>query len=484
MLGGQPLDGWMLLDAAIVVYWVGVSILLISEDREPSTTLAWLLVLFALPFAGLVVYFFFGRDWPHIVQKAPSTRRLLEVLDRFMPHVLAPYSEQSVSFKRSIPAGRFSARVMDLVEQKVGAPPLPVRTCEVYGSGEEYFDVLLADLASAQRFIHMNYFIWGHDELTARITAVLTERLSAGVEVRILNDYIGCIAYSNDELDELRRAGAHVGFDIRQLARVNYRNHRKITVVDAEIGHSGGFNIAQEYIDGGAKYPAWRDTGIRMTGPGVADLEKLFDMRWYEVFGEDLFDEKYYPDPALPHGDIMVQTVHQGYDDPWNSVTRSYQLAISGAREYVMLQSPYFVPDQTTLDVLINAAAGGVRVDLMTTAWPDKNLPWWAAESYFEPLLAAGARVWLWEPGFFHAKGLMIDGEALSIGTLNLDMRSLRINKELMVWVYDPAVVSTAEKIFEDDLRECRELTLDEVRGWPKPRRFRNSSARLLSHLL
>jgi cardiolipin synthase A/B len=221
-----------------------------------------------------------------------------------------------------------------------------------------------------------------------------------------------------------------------------------------------------------------------MTGPGVADLEKLFDMRWYEVFGEDLFDPAYYPDPTLPHGDIMVQTVQQGYDDPWNSVTRSYQLAISGARNRVQLQSPYLVPDPTTFDVLINAAASGVKVDFMTTAWPDKKTPWWAAESYFEPFLSAGGRIWLWEPGFFHAKSLTVDGEACAIGTLNMDIRSLRVNKELMVWVYDREVVASNERLFLEDLKDCRELTLEEVQAWPRGRRFRNSTARLLSHLL
>jgi cardiolipin synthase len=302
--------------------------------------------------------------------------------------------------------------------------------------------------------------------------------------VRILNDFVGCWKYSKSELEALRRAGAKVGSDIAQLARVNYRNHRKITVIDAEIGHSGGFNIGQEYIDGGKRFPAWRDTGIRMTGPGVADLEKLFDMRWYEVFGEDLFQAGYYPDASLPPGEIMVQTVHQGFDDPWNAATRAHQLAISGARRRVLLQSPYLVPDQTTLDVLINAASGGVEVDFMTTGWLDKHVPWWAVESYFERLLRGGVRIWLWEKGFFHAKTLTVDGEVCAIGTLNLDMRSLRINKELMIWVYDGKVARESERLFRDDLRDCRELTLDEVRAWSRLRRFRNSSARLLSNLL
>ncbi len=472
-----------LLNAAIVVYWIGVAVLIVSEDREPTSALAWLLVLWALPFFGLLLYFLFGRNWPVIIQRSPTTRALHDIVERFMPGIYEPYAGQTAALKERLD-GTFEAGIVNLIEQKAGAPPLPVRSCEIYGTGEEYFEVLIADLESAKRFIHMNYFIWKPDELGDRIVKVLHKRLAEGVEVRILNDFVGNMLYKKADFDALKRAGAHVGSDISSLARINYSNHRKITVVDGEIGHSGGFNIGQEYIDGGSRFPSWRDTGIRITGPGVADLEKLFDMRWYEVYGEDLFDARYYPDPSLPHGDIMVQTVHHGYDDPWMSATRSYQMAIAGARERVMLQSPYFVPDPTTFDTLINAVAGGARVDIMITKWLDKKVPFWAAESYFEPLLAAGGHIWLYEKGFFHGKTLTVDDETCAIGTLNMDMRSLKINKELMIWVYDEAVVAESARLFLEDREHCSELTLEEVRAWTRGRRFRNSAARLLSNLL
>ena len=474
---------WLLIDAVLLAYWLAVVVFIVSEDRNPTAALAWLLVLIALPVLGLVVYFFFGRNWPEITQRSPETRRVREAVGRFMPTVYRPHR----SWARALAADEdrpWVRRNIHLVDQKLATPPLPVRTCDFHGNGEEYFDVLLADLAGAQRFIHMSYFIWKQDALTARITEVLLDRLAAGVEVRILNDFLGCLRHPKDEMKRLAEAGAIVKADVTGLARLNYRNHRKITVVDAEIGHTGGFNVAQEYIDGGKRFPGWRDTGMRITGPGVADLEKLFDIRWLEAHGEDLFDARYYPDPSLPSGDIMVHTVHHGYDDPWHTLTRSYQLAISGARDRVLLQSPYFVPDQSTLDALVNAAAGGVRVDLMTTSWIDKKIPWWAAESFFEPFLAAGGRIWQWEKGFFHAKSLTIDGTACAVGTLNLDIRSLRINKELMVWVYDPEVAARHEQLFLDDLRDCRELTLDEVRSWGRGRRLRNSASRLFSNLL
>lgn len=483
MLGTIDVTVLLLVETLLLAYWLAVVLLIVSEDRNPTAALAWLLVLIALPVVGLVIYFFFGRNWPEITQRSPKTKRVRAAVGGFMPAVYAPHRHQVSAFT-SAEDRPWIRRNVHLVEQKASTPPLPVRSCDLYGTGEEYFDVLLADLAGAQRFVHLSYFIWKQDALTARISEVLLDRLAAGVEVRILNDYIGCLRQPKDELERLAAAGAIVRADVTGLARLNYRNHRKITVVDAEIGHTGGFNIASEYIDGGKRFPAWRDTGMRITGPGVADLEKLFDIRWLEAHGEDLFDARYYPDPSLPAGDVLVQTVHQGYDDPWNAVTRSYQLAISGAKDRVQLQSPYFVPDQSTMDVLVNAAAGGVRVDLMTTSWLDKRIPWWAAESFFEPFLAAGGRIWQWQKGFFHAKSLTIDGTACAIGTLNLDIRSLRINKELMVWVYDPEVAARHERLFLDDLRDCRELTLDEVRAWGRGRRLRNSASRLFSNLL
>lgn len=474
---------WLVLDLIILLYWVGAILLIVSEDRDPTASLAWLLVLVALPFVGMAIYFFFGRNWSAISQRSRVRRDVLAATSAFMPQVHRPYVNRVAAF-RAEPPSDWAGRMSTLVSTKVGSPPLPVRTCEIFEHGDEYFDVLIADLASAQRFIHLSYYIWGADELTARITAVLLERLAAGVEVRILNDSFGSLPYSKREMRRLKAAGALVGSDMKGLARLNYRNHRKIAVIDAEIGHTGGFNVKQEYIDGGRRFPAWRDTGLRLAGPGVADLEKLFDIRWYEVFRENLFRPEYYPDPALPAGDIMVQTVHHGHDDPWHSITRAHQVAIAGAKERVLLQSPYFVPDATTMDALVNAAASGVQVDLMTTKHLDKRIPWYAAETYFRTFLRAGGRIWQWEKGFFHCKSLTVDGVACSIGTLNLDMRSLRLHKELMVWIYDEDLAAEHEAIFEADRAGCRELTLSEVEQWSFLRRFRNSAARLFSNLL
>lgn len=474
---------WLTIDLILVVYWVAVTVLIVAEDRDPTAALAWLLVLIALPVVGLVLYFFLGRNWPVIAARSKKRRHSRDIARRFMQQYYAHFGETHPRLGESQDENwiRHDSR---LIAKLADASPMTVRSCDIHAEGEEYFEVLIADLAAAERFVHLSYFIWKDDTLTERITDVLVDRLRAGVEVRVLNDWFGAAPYSRRTMKRLRQAGALVRFDMTGIAKLNYRNHRKITVIDAEIGHTGGFNIAQEYIDGGKRFPAWRDTGLRLTGPGVAELEKLFDVRWLEVDGENLFHQRYYPDPSLPPGEIVVQTVHHGFDDPWLAATRAHQVAISGARDRVLIQTPYFVPDPPTMQAITNAAAGGVRVELMLTGMLDKRIPWYAAETYFEQLLNAGVNIHRWEKGFFHAKSLTIDGQAASIGTLNLDVRSLRLHKELMVWLYDETAARQCEEIFAADLADCVPLTLDEVRQWSRLRRFRNSAARLLSNLL
>ncbi|MCB1301930.1 MAG: cardiolipin synthase [Tetrasphaera sp.] len=474
---------WLTIDILLLVYWAAVAILIIAEDRDPTAALAWLLVLIALPGVGLVFYFFFGRNWPAIAQRSKKVQHTRATARRFMEPYYARHDEALPRLKARHPES-WTLHNANLITNLAETPPMTVRTCDIYEHGDEYFDVLVNDLAAAQTFIHISYFIWKDDALTDRITDVLVERLNAGIEVRVLNDWFGSAPYSRRTMKRLRDAGAIVRFDMTGISKLNYRNHRKITVVDAEIGHTGGFNVAQEYIDGGKRFPAWRDTGLRLTGPGVADLEKLFDVRWLEVDGEDLFHERYYPDPSLPPGDIIVQTVHHGFDDPWLCATRAHQVAITGAKDRVLIQTPYFVPDPETMQAITNAAAGGVRVDLLLTGMLDKKIPWYAAETYFEELLKAGVNIYRWEKGFFHAKSLTVDGKATSIGTLNLDIRSLRLHKELMVWIYDLDAARRSEEIFEADLKDCVPLTLADVHSWNWARRFRNSAARLFSNLL
>jgi cardiolipin synthase len=288
--------------------------------------------------------------------------------------------------------GSFTADVATLIEKVHADPPLPARTVEIMPSGAEKFARLKEDLAAARRFIHLQYFIWECDELTADLVAILIDRLKAGVEVRLTYDYIGCITFRKDQLKQLAAAGAQVSADIHQLSRLNYRNHRKIVVIDGDIGYTGGMNVGQEYIDGGERFATWRDTHVRFAGQAVAPLQTWFAARWFELHDENLIDERYYPaSEADDPGATLVQIVAQGVADAWSSSTRAHMTAIGHAEDHVWIQSPYFVPEPSIYDSMIDAALSGVDVRFMMTGVPDKKIPHVAAHSYYRQLLEAGA---------------------------------------------------------------------------------------------
>ena len=485
-LVGYSLPLWATLPLAL--YWALVVVIIIAEDREPTTTLAWILILIAFPLIGMVVYFFVGRDWKHTVPKRASTRIAKARMMEFMSDVYEPY----LGVQRSFIAkhkGTLTERISKSIISENDAQPLPVRSIDLYPSGQEFFDHLKADLASAKRFIHLQYFIWEEDGLTADLIAILVERIKAGVEVRLTYDWMGSIAYGKNQLKDLKAAGAHVSPDVIEIGSLNYRNHRKIAVIDGEIGYTGGHNIGQEYIDGGKAYPSWRDTSLRITGPGVAALQKWFAYRWMTAHkGDDCqFNAKYFPavDEGLTIGDpLMVQVVAQGVDDPYESARRTHMVAISGAKRIVRIQSPYFVPGEGIYDSMLNAALAGVEVHFMMTGWPDHKSAFWAAQSYWGKLIVAGGHVYTYDAGFFHAKTISVDSEACAAGTLNMDLRSLRLQRELMLWCFDPEKAKEQEATFERDKEKCTEITLEMLREMGPYAKFRNSASRLAANLL
>jgi cardiolipin synthase len=474
-----PLPWW--LGVPLVVYWVVVAVLLIMDDREPARTLTWLFVLLLLPIVGLVLFLFFGRDWKIISARRSTRDHLMESILAKMDPIYERNAAAAGRFDRAY-RGTAAAGVATTIANENGARVLPATALEIFATGAEKFARLKEDLAAARRFVHLEYFIWERDELTAEITRILLDRLAAGVEVRIMYDFIGSIAHKKDELKRLAAAGAVVSADVTSAMKLNYRNHRKMAVIDGEIGYTGGMNMGQEYIDGGERFETWRDTHMRYTGQAVAELQKLFALRWLEDEHADLLRGEYLPSAdGVGDGGVLTQTVAHTVEDPWEASRRAHMTAISGAQCRVRIQSPYFVPDQAMFETLINAAQRGVDVELMMTGKVDKRLPFWAAQTYFRPLLQAGGRIFLYEAGFFHAKTIVVDSLFGAVGTMNMDVRSLRLHKELMVWLYDESKALEMERTFDADLEHCREVTLVDVEGVPARTRFRNSFARLFS---
>ena len=481
------LPAW--IDVVFYVYWGVLIVMLIMDDREPSITLAWLFILLFVPIVGVFFYIFFGRDWKVVARRKGWVDDLRETERREM----APVYERNVQA-----VARFYEEWGDTIAEPISraiskenvARILPASSLELFNDGAAKFHRLKEDLAAARRFIHLQYFIWERDRLTAELVPILLDRLAAGVEVRIMYDWIGSIRYSKTELRQLSGAGAKVEADVTDLLRINYRNHRKIAVIDGEIGYTGGMNIGQEYIDGGDRFAAWRDTHLRLTGQAVAALEKLFAARWFEQRkdrgDEDLFGPAYMPapDPDAVATGTLVEVAAQGVEDPWSAARRAHMVAIGQAEESVWIQSPYFVPDYSVYDVMINAALSGIDVRLMMTGIPDKPVALWAAQTYYRKLLDAGGRVFTYQAGFFHAKTIVVDGAVAAVGTMNMDQRSLRLHKEMMLWVFDRGFARQVADQFRVDMESCHEVTLEDVLSVGRLRRFRNQAARLFSNVL
>jgi cardiolipin synthase A/B len=480
LLASLHLPWWLVV--ALVAYWAVVVILLVSDDRNPASTLTWLFVLIFLPVIGLLFFLFFGRDWKVITARRHWAEGYWAAVVAKMRPV---YERNAATGERFVDLYGDTAAlgISRAIGQENRTQPLPAATLEIFATGAEKFARLAQDLSAARRFIHLEYFIWEQDELTADITRILMDRLAAGVEVRVMYDYVGSITFKKDELKALAAAGAKVSADVTTAVKLNYRNHRKIAVIDGEIGYTGGMNMGKEYVDGGLRFETWRDTHLRMTGQAVAELQKLFAMRWFEDEHEDILTDAYLPaaDGEPAEDAVMTQVVAHTIEDPWEAGRRAHLMAISQARRTLRVQSPYFVPDEAIYDALIDAALAGVDVRFMMTGQVDKKLPYWAAHTYYKRLLQAGARIYQYEAGFFHAKTIAVDSLFGAVGTMNMDVRSMRLHKELMVWIYDEARARELEETFDRDIRQCREITLDELKALSRLVRFRNSFARLFS---
>jgi cardiolipin synthase A/B len=467
----------------VYLFYLSVFLYLIYLDRDPATTAFWAIIIFLFPGLGLLAFFFFGLDWRSGTKKSLKERKISrDAIKRFMPRFYQKYMPFNNKFLKANKDSWLSRLVLANQVQDM-APVLPADSVIILPSGKLGFDSLKKDMEAAQKSIHMEFFIWEKDELTEELMEILLERMAHKVEVRIKYDFLGSIAYGKSELRKLKKAGAQVYADITDINRFNYRNHRKIAVIDGLVGYTGGINIGQEYIDGGKHYPHWRDTFVRVTGPIVADLQKVFASRWILVSKENLYKAKYFPAQDIKRGAIPAQLNYSSSDYYWSTARDSYLLAILSAKKRIYIQSPYFIPDQALYAALETAALSGVDVKLLMTGWPDKKSAWWAAQTFFERLLKAGMEINYYEEGFMHAKTLLVDDNFTSIGSTNFDVRSFTLQKEDSMFFFDEGVNNEHARIYTNDLKKCRQFTLKDYVKLTRIQKLRNSLSKLLSNL-
>ena len=464
---------------------VTVVVALVTDDRDPSIVLAWLLVILLVPVLGVVAYFFLGRNHRRVARRRlvlhPAVREASAV--RAEPVPAGPGAGQGVAVAGRDPASP-GHRVASAGLHEGGADILRATSLRLYFAGADKFRDLLTDLHGAHESIHLMYLIWERDELTAEVVAALTDRLSVGVRVYVLYDWLSSLPYRKSELRALARAGAVVAPCYRSPSRLNYRNHMKMAIVDGRIVYSGGMNMGQEYIDGGSRFPAWRDTHFRLTGSVVAPYRVLFRQVWLADGHGDLPDETTVATSEEGEGDVAVQVLHSSVATRFPAIRDVFLVALTTARRRVWIQTPYFVPDEPLLTAMCVAASSGVDVRLMITGRPDKRLPFYAAHAYFDTVVASGVRVFLYEAGFLHAKTVTVDEELAVVGTCNWDIRSLILHDEVVAVFHDPSVTRTCAERYEADLESCREVTQADLDAVGVAARLRNQVCRLFSRLL
>ena len=478
--------GFWVLDIVLLLALASVVVVLATDDRDPSTVLAWLFVVLLLPVLGLVAYFFIGRNYR---RDTPRRRKTMAQMDAVAEKSLGPVTAANTEFTEAAVAdlaGTPGARIQSVGLAEGGVAPLPADSVEIYTAGSQKFPALIAEMATAERYIHLMYLIWEQDELTAKVKEVLLDRLKAGVKVHILYDWLSCITYKKDELKELAAAGAVVAPCYKRLPQINYRNHMKMVIVDGKSVYSGGMNMGQEYIDGGPRFAVWRDTSFRLSGPVVAPYLMLFAATWlYNGGTEDLAtDFMPAPEEHHRHEGIPVQVLHSSVQTTFKTIRDVFITALLTARRRIWIQSPYFVPDEPLITAMCAAAAGGVDVRFMMTGVPDKKIPFNAAMAYYPQLLRAGVKIYQYKAGFLHAKTVTVDDQLSIIGTCNWDIRSIILHDEVVSIFYDEGVATRYAEQYERDIQECEQITTDFIESLTRGRRFRNSVARLFSRLL
>ena len=470
-----------------VIYVISVGIFIISENRTPQSTFAWLLLLVGLPLVGLLIYLFLGRG-SHAFSKETSLASQ-QMADEFMRDIGGLIERQEEYFERirTEKPESFHKKLLNLVHQNSTSALTGYNDIEILQDATMKYPRLLEDIKAAQNNIHLNYYIWTEDKFTLQVKEALMERARAGVEVRCLYDQSGGMM-SNEYIEDLKSSGVdiHPYLEFRslsQLHNVNYRSHRKIAIIDGKIGYVGGLNLDVEQIEPPA-FDRWRDTHLRMVGEAAWALQGSFVVSWLNTTGEKISGSQYYPEVETKNF-MPVQIIQSGPDSQWKAIRQLYFLMIMSAEEKLYMQSPFFIPDESIMEALKAAALAGVDVQLMfTPRGSTYQVPYRAAHTYFKDVVEAGAKVYLYEAGYFHPKTLNVDNAVISIGTANMDIRSFNLNYEACAVVYDADKAKELEAQFMEDLKHCKEWTLEEYNSLSATHRFVDSVFRLTSPIL
>ena len=497
----QSFQVWLWMMDHLLYINLFLSVLIVFfQRRDPTAVWTWLLALYFVPIFGFLLYLLLCQDF-----RKNRMFRVKEVEDRLRCSVK---TQEEAIWDRTVRLHdmrylEYENLVLYNLETS-GAVLTDDNQVDIFTDGKEKFNDLIGELEQAREYIHIQYYIIKNDQVFRRIIPVLKKKAAEGVEVRILCDGMGGRFMPKRVWRELEASGVKVGEFFpailgRLQLRVNYRNHRKIVVIDGRIGYVGGFNIGREYISEDPGFGYWRDTHLKLRGSAVYSLQIRFALDWNYAVKENLFKEGRYfglhdgqspdrsdvsapPDRTGRH--VAVQIISSGPDASNRQIRNNYLQLFNKAKKHIYIQTPYFVPDDAVLSALKMAAESGVDVRLMIPCKPDHPFVYWASYSYVGDLLAVGARCYTYENGFLHAKVVTADGLVSCCGTANMDIRSFELNFEVNATIFDPETTGRLEQAFLKDLDHCLEITKERYRARSMWIRGKEQCSRLLSPLL
>lgn len=462
-------------------------IIVFFQRKDPKSVWGWLLVMYFIPIAGFLLYLLIGQDMHK--QRMFRTKEIEDAINSTIQ------KQEEIIYKNEfLSEDVLTAEYSDLILYNLdtaGAVYTDDNVVDIYTDGNQKFQALIEEIQNAKEYIHIEYYIIRYDELFFHIGEELIKKAKEGVKVRILYDSMGCRTMKEKYWRKLRSYGIRTAvffpaFLKKLHFRINYRNHRKIVIIDGKIAFVGGFNIGKEYLGLSKKFGYWRDTHLKIAGSAVISLGGRFVLDWNYAAKENLFKERKYFQPIVSNtqGDNAMQIISSGPDSKWQNIRNNYVRMITKAKNNIYIQTPYFVPDDVVLDALKIAAKSGIDVRIMIPCKPDHPFVYWATYSYISDMLEAGAKCYTYDNGFLHAKGMVVDGMVCCYGTANMDIRSFKLNFEVNVIIYNEETSREMEEIFLKDLRYCTEITSFIYSNRSLVIRIKEQVSRLLSPLM
>ena len=439
-----------------VVVTLAAMVAVLMDNGQPAKTMAWIMVLIFLPVVGFVLYFFFGRNTRK--ERMISQRSLDQLTKRSM----LEFAEQ-----KDLKIPDEQEALVKLFTNQNWALPFKDNEVDIFTNGYDFFHSLLRDIGKAKHHVHIDSYIFNDDALGYMVADELIEKAQQGVEVRVIYDDVGCWNVKGDFFERMREAGieVHAFMPVKFPAftgKVNYRNHRKLCVVDGKTGYIGGMNIATRYIQGRSGQ-AWRDTHLRIRGGAVYGIQWAFLVDWYFVDRTLISNRRFYPDVSEKiSNDCLIQIVTSSPISPWPDIMQGYVRILLQAKHYVYMETPYFLPTEPVMFAMRTAALAGVDVRLMIPYKTDAKLVEWASRSYVTQTVESGVKVYLYKAGFNHSKLLVSDDALCTVGSTNIDFRSFENNFESNAFIYDVQMARRLKEVFLQDVRES--VLLEDVK--------------------